>query len=276
MPEGPEVKRAAQSLNVFWVSQELAEVKIHSGRYSKRPEALEPFLEALPLRVLSVATHGKFLYWVLRDADFNLLWLFNTFGMSGYWSSDQQNHAHIEFVRADGKSTFYHDQRNFGTFKFTSDLTDFTQKIDSLGPDVLEDWISLEQFKYIFTQKKNGQKTLPELLMNQKLISGIGNYLKAEILWMAELSPHRTADSLSELEWKALHSVCHIIPSESLYAGKGSSLLTYRAKNKDISLEYPNGRLAVYKRKEDPEGREIIREETKDKRTTWWVPSYQK
>jgi DNA-formamidopyrimidine glycosylase len=276
MPEGPEVKRAANRLNVFWVGQELAEVKIHSGRYSKKPEALQPLLKALPLKVLSVATHGKFLYWVLRDADFELLWLFNTFGMSGYWASDQQNHAHIEFVRADGKSVFYHDQRNFGTFKFTSDLKDFTHKIDSLGPDVLGNWITLEQFQYIFTQKKNGQKTLPELLMNQKLISGIGNYLKAEILWMAELSPHRTADSLNETEWRDLHALCHIIPSESLFAGRGSSILTYRAKWMMDDEEYPHGTLAVYRRKEDPDGRQIIAEKTKDKRTTWWVPEHQK
>lgn len=276
MPEGPEVKRAANRLNVFWVGKQLTEVKIHSGRYSKKPEALEPLIQNLPLKILSVATHGKFLYWIFRDADFELLWLFNTFGMSGYWSTDKQGHAHIEFVRADGQSIFYHDQRNFGTFKFTSDLKDFTDKIDSLGPDVLENWISLEGFKYIFTQKKNGQKTLPELLMNQKLISGIGNYLKAEILWMAELSPHRTADSLNEKEWKDLHSLCHIIPSESLYSEKGSSILTYRAKNKNKDLTYPLGRLAVYKRDKDPKGRKVIPEKTKDKRTTWWVPEYQK
>jgi DNA-formamidopyrimidine glycosylase len=277
MPEGPEVKRAANNLNMFWVGQELVEVKIHGGRYSRKPEAIEPLLDALPLKVLSIATRGKFLYWVLREqGEFNLKWLLNTFGMSGYWSSDKQKNANIQFIRSDGKSTFYHDQRNFGTFKFTSEMEDFTAKMATMGPDVLVGWVSLAEFQNLLTQKKNGQKTLAELLMNQKLISGIGNYLKAEILWMAELSPHRTPDSLTETEWKHLHSLCHIIPSESLFCERGSSIMTYRAKHQNQTLEYPHGSLAVYKRKEDPEGREVIREETKDKRTTWWVPEHQK
>jgi len=278
MPEGPEVKRTAILLSSFWVGQRLIEVKVLGGRYSKKPEAVNLLVEALPLKVMTITSKGKFLYWIFREKEILYLTsLFNTFGMSGFWSSEKQSHARIEFIREDGKSVFFHDQRNFGTFKYTRDLMDLDKKLGSLGPDVLRNnWVPLESFQEKFKKGKNNQKTLAELLMNQKIFSGIGNYLKAEILWMAELSPHRTPESLGEDEWKLLHSLCHIIPSESLYHGRGSSIMTYRAKMKNSDLQYPQGNLAVYRRKKDPEGREIIPEETKDKRTTHWVPDYQK
>jgi formamidopyrimidine-DNA glycosylase len=49
---------------------------------------------------------------------------------------------------------------------------------------------------------KYPKKTLPEILMDQKMFSGIGNYIKSECLYRAKLNPHRTVNSISHLRKK--------------------------------------------------------------------------
>lgn len=278
MPEGPECFRMAKIMDHKWRSKTLTEIILHNGRYKKKPEAIQPLLDRLPLKVLSVDSRGKFIYWILRDESFNLCCLFQTMGMSGIWHLDKPpQDLRIEFVSEEDGSTYYGDRRNFGTLKFVDGVDELDAKLQTLGPDVLaREWIQLDEFRGRLTSGKRGQKTLPQLLMDQSIIAGIGNYLKAEVLWIAELSPHRTADSLSDEEWQRLWSSTRMIPCESAYVGKGSSVMTYQAKTEGQGKPYPAGSLAVYKRKIDPYENEVIREETADKRTTWWVPALQK
>jgi len=176
VPEGPEVKRTAIRLSSFWAEKYLVEIKILGGRYSKKPEAINPLIEALPLKVLTVTSKGKFLYWIFVEE----VSLFNTFGMSGFWSSEKQSHARIEFVREDKKSVFFHDQRNFGTLKYTRNFSDLDKKLSSLGPDVLRNnWVPLESFQEKFRKGKNNQKNSSrtpheskDLFWNRELFKG--------------------------------------------------------------------------------------------------------
>lgn len=290
MPEGPECQRMAALQHDFWKGKTLSEIKVHSGRYKNKPESIQPIIEKLPLKVISVKVKGKFIYWILRDNNFNLSYIFQTLGMSGQWYAgghtinEFMKDVRYEFVSSQG-STIYCDRRNFGTLKFVEDPEALDAKLNSLGADVLSnEWITLEEFKEKFTLKKRGQKTLPQLLMDQSILCGIGNYLKSEILWVSSLSPYRTPDSLNEEEWAELWRFSHFIPKESSWRGKGSSVMSFSLRvGREIKDPYnipdyssENGSLAVYRRKFDPLGNEVIREKTADKRTTHWVPGHQK
>ena len=108
--------------------------------------------------------------------------------------------------------------------------------------------------------------------MNQSVISGIGNYLKAEILYACEISPHRFCKDITETEFKSLAESCYWITRLSYKMG-GATLATYKdaaGKKGEFSR-----RFAVYNQKYDPEGRVVIKETTKDKRMTHWVPEVQ-
>jgi len=289
MPEGPECLAMAHGQNDFWRGKILTEIKVHSGRYKKKPEEIERIQKELPLIVLSVKSKGKFVYWILRDEGFHLFYLFQTMGMSGLWNREGREVEDLRDVRYEFTSqlgsTIYCDRRNFGTLKLVKEPELLDLKLASLGPDVLSaEWITLEGFIERLTKGKNRGKPLAQLLMDQSVISGIGNYLKAEILWVSQLSPHRIAGTLTDEEWNDLWSLCHLIPSECVFAGHGSSVLSYYSKtgkqvlsNLGIPVYSPeHGHLAVYKRRIDPLGQEVIREKTADKRTTHWVPGYQK
>jgi formamidopyrimidine-DNA glycosylase len=109
--------------------------------------------------------------------------------------------------------------------------------------------------------------------MNQSVISGIGNYLKAEILYACQISPHRLCKDITAEEYGNLYSACVWLPRLSYKLG-GATLATY--KDADGKVGEFSRRFAVYNQKTDPYGQTVIKEVTKDKRTTHWVPGVQK
>ena len=116
-------------------------------------------------------------------------------------------------------------------------------------------------------------KTLAEALMNQSVVSGVGNYVKAEALYRARLSPHRLTGSLLKEEAEALRQAIVDVMTEA-YRKKGASIRTYRTSQDEMGQAQFSFR--VYGKKRDPEGNNVVKEETRDGRTTHWVPTLQK
>ena len=75
-----------------------------------------------------------------------------------------------------------------------SDLLD--KKLASIAPDIMD--MKIEVFTDIINRYPN--KLIGLALMNQKIISGIGNYLRADILWMAKVSPFRHIKDLESTD----------------------------------------------------------------------------
>lgn len=298
MPEGPEVRRSAD-----WLSQQLAGKKIINAFAGKRgryvlnpPEGFKEFLGELAgrgaARVVEVNCKGKFMWWKL---DFNrkmtgperseepwYLWI--TYGMSGQWSSDETKHAAFGINYNDTGSTvdsqggfvqpeslYFNDIRHFGTLKFVNSTAAHTKKLATLGPDVLRDPLTTLEFATRLNKRMN--RTIAEALMDQSVVSGVGNYVKAEALYLAELSPHRVVSHLllDEIE-RLRQQVVNVVKAS--YATGGATFSTY--KNPDGSRGEAQQRFVVYGNKTDPMGNPVVREETLDGRTTHWVPAIQK
>jgi DNA-formamidopyrimidine glycosylase len=226
--------------------------------------AMEGLYETkFPLEIENIGCKGKFIYWTFKDTD---TVLFNTLGMSGSWSNVPR-HARVSFSTSVGE-IYFNDPRNFGTLKFTNRST-LARKLRSLGPDMLSEPVTLGEFSAAL--RKAAGATLPEALMDQSILSGVGNYLKSDSLWLAGLSPHRRVSDLSDSETRRLYeSVRSTI--RTAYECGGSTILTYRgfdgAEGGHVHL--------VYGRRTDPNGETVINETTSDGRTTWWCPTVQK
>lgn len=105
---------------------------------------------------------------------------------------------------------------------------------------------------------------IEELLSNQKmLVSGIGNYLKSEIMYAAKIAPMRYIRDISENEWKSLYKIAKKI---SQYMMKAI------VNNKEDEYE---SHMYVYQKKEDPYGNIIKRYTNKLGRTVHWVSEVQ-
>ena len=267
MPEGPEVKTTVDFLKTY-EGKKLTKLTVLSGRYTKKPiDNINNPTWRLPLNLETVNCKGKFIYFCLQ----NNVFFFNTLGMTGMWSNNVSNYSRIKLEFDGTLPLYYNDVRNFGTFKIALNSNDLDKKLKSIGPDFLKDGWGPETFYTLLKKKPN--KTITEFLMNQKNVSGIGNYLKAERLYDSKISPHRLCCHITSDEADRLFDSCRRIIQLSYKTG-GATIQNYRKPNGKKGLY--SQRFAVYNQKTAPCGNDIVKEKTLDKRTTHWVPAIQK
>jgi formamidopyrimidine-DNA glycosylase len=121
--------------------------------------------------------------------------------------------------------------------------------------------------------RKYPNKTIVEVLMNQKVCAGVGNYIKCEVLYRSGISPHRLVKDIDLIETDKLFNWIQKIMQTS-YAQGGASIRNYQrvgGKKGEFVFEFE-----VYAQKQDPNGNTVVREETLDGRTTHWVPEVQR
>lgn len=265
-PEGPECRKFAEDLARRLSYRKLVSIEVMSGRYLKKPPSgLDGFMGRLPVDIVGVGVHGKFIYWILKDE----LSIWNTLGMTGNWSSEQKKHSRIKF-NLDNGTIYYNDARNFGTMKFVRGKFQLIEKLKSFGPDMLAEDVSDEQF--ISCIRKKPEWAISKSIMEQSVIAGVGNYIKADSLWLARISPHRLVKDLHDHELAVLNSSIKRVVRESFASG-GATINSYETFSGDIG-EYSQ-KFLVYNQKVDPDGNSVIKEMTADKRTTHWVPEIQ-
>jgi len=265
MPEGPECKFYVDVLNELLQGKTVTDIKIIDGRYVRRgaPSGFKEF--KLPHKIIQVGVKGKFIFF-----QFDTCYVWNTLGMTGCWTDEQDKDTRLVFSYG-RKKLYFGDKRNFGTFKFGMTADETATKLNSLGFDLLNTDEPSESSVDLFSLRRNKDKTLPEILMDQKNYAGVGNYIKSEALYRAKLSPHRTGGSLSAREIKRLHETISSVMKAS-YATKRVKL----ANTTDMPACGAEFKKIVYKQEYDPQGYEVVAEDTKDKRTTYWVPELQK
>jgi len=268
VPEGPEVKRIVDRLQEELAGQTLTSIKILGGRYEKHgaPQGYEEFVVNLPAKITDVQCKGKFIF--MRFSNGFSMW--NTLGMSGFWSENKHKHARFS-LGTSNKQVYFCDTRNFGTLKFVKSRKQLIEKLDSLGPDMLSEEVSDSLF--LSRLRKKNSKTIVEALMDQKIISGVGNYLKSESLYLAGISPHKKVEELTDEKLEVLNKAIQSTIRSSYISGGATihTFLDYDGKEGKYSR-----RFAVYNQKRDIENHIVLRETTKDGRTTFWVPEKQK
>jgi formamidopyrimidine-DNA glycosylase len=210
------------------------------------------------------------MHWQFRNETASA-WMHVTYGMTGQWSPKKSKHSAGCLTFVDGSSIFYNDTRRFGTIKFVFSEEEHQRKLASLGPDMLSENVNDE--KFIERMRKRPNKTIVEVLLDQSIISGVGNYVKAEALYAARLSPHRVVAKITDDELKTLrYNIVDIMTNS--YRSGGATIRDYADPEGNEGLY--GSLLKVYGRSLDPHGNEVIKEETLDGRTTWWCPEEQK
>lgn len=281
MPEGPEVRTIVDGLEKELHNATLEKIIFSgNGKYrDKVPTHFREFEEQLPVKIKGVKCKGKFIYFGFQkkvDGKKHMSFMGNSLGMTGVWeiveldkSSKGGKHLCMTLVTNRGLFEFV-DQRHFGCVHFYMNEEELKKKLSTIGPDFLNSKISESQFLELY--KKKGRKNIVMALMDQSLVSGVGNYIKSEALYRARISPHRTVGDLSDEELSKLYEAIKKVTLSS-YKHRGMSQENYVDLDGNEG-EYVNY-LQVYRQKTDPKGRKVVREETKDKRSTFWVPEVQ-
>lgn len=310
MPEGPEVKRCAQLLSSIIEGKTLTEINTISGKLNRT--GIKNIDLPLWNRVKSVESYGKVIFIDVEEAV-----IVSTLGMSGWWYppigqlSEEQlshkvyhagsmipatsviakalKHVRLELVMSDGTSALYCDPRNFGNITIMDQYQALDKRM-SLGVDLLNRSLTEHTATLALTAlSKQGHRPLGEVLLNQSVLSGVGNIYRAEVLYLAGISPHRTfnelvdGDKLSLIEavWYVLR-VAHrgegtVSYTERLLNWREWSSSLYAAMHEvleKINEHQIIRRHTVYGCATDPFGNEVKRD-VLGGRTMWWCPERQ-
>ena len=260
MPEGPEVKLFVDRLNQNFRYYQIKSVDVLGGRYLKKPIENLDFLFGKEIK--SFNCKGKFI-WI----DLDNVVVFNTLGMTGNWSKEKSKHSRIKFDFYENDTLYFNDIRNFGTFQIKTQ-SDLKKKLKSIGPDML----SSPPSDFVSRLRKYNHKNICDVLMNQKVISGVGNYIKAESLWYSRINPNAYIKDLTDNNLEALDKAIRFVISKS-YQEQGASIQSYYTFDGDSGNAVKG--FVVYGRSKDYNGHNVIKETTLDKRTTHWVKERQ-
>tara|TARA_Y100000389_G_scaffold30707_1_gene25996 strand:- start:651 stop:1520 length:870 start_codon:yes stop_codon:yes gene_type:complete len=289
MPEVPEIEFLRRRLKKELINYKVGKINFLNGPgYKNTPPLFKDFKKIIVNTKINdlIFTHitrkGKYLSLEIQDLNNkdNTWWICNNFGLHGiyrlddnilvpnYDSGKKNLHINIEFEK-DGitKNLQFFDTTGFGTnFKFFNNLDNYIKFLDTLAIDIFDEDFTLDAFKknlaIMQDYKKNypGNTSVSYFLTRQNyLCSGIGNYLKCEILYDAKISPNRSIIKLSDEETENLFN--SIIKVSDFHFEKGGRLLD---------------NMKVYKKKKDPNDFEVVYEKTSDNKKTYWVPEIQK
>ena len=270
MPEGPEVATMARQLRDKLIAERIVDAQVLSGRYLRHgpPDGWEDMRRQLPTAVGDIRVRGKLIHMDLGSTH-----ILSTLGMTGWWSfTTGDKHERVRFTTASGITFSLNDPRNFGAIS-VADAEEVKRRMGQFGPDLLNETVTLGTFCERLMLKKNREKTIAEVLMDQRVLCGIGNYLKAEVLYHSRVSPWRKVSELTDQEVVDLHDNAVRLISLSYSLG-GATIQNYRTPDDNGGLY--SRRFAVYGQDADPHGNKVIREKTPEGRTTHWVPELQR
>ena len=265
MPEGPECRLTVDYLNKALGGKQLLDWVFCGGGYTEEyPEGYEEFDKALPLKVKKIACKGKFIYFTLVDTKEKEYYILHSLMMTGRWQRDYDDYCKWFLDLEGDKTIWFRNPRSFATLVFTTDYDVLETKLATLGPDIMTREFTLPKFKKLAC--KYPKRNVTSFLMDQQVIAGCGNYIKAETLWYASVSPLRKVSSLKERELELIYEGLRIISRVS-YNRKGLSLRDYADENGRKG--YYGSELKVYGKKY------AKRTKTADGRVTYWDPQKQ-
>ncbi|HCR81441.1 MAG: Formamidopyrimidine-DNA glycosylase [Candidatus Pacebacteria bacterium GW2011_GWB1_47_8] len=147
---------------------------------------------------------------------------------TGDWTNDlPSKHTRVIVEFTDKSTLFFNDMRVFGWLKLVDDAQ-LAVEYGKYGPDVNIEEVTVEYFKKVFANRKMPIKLA---LMNNSVLSGVGNIYANEALFIARVHPARPANSLTSKEWKNVFQATKKVIDDGIKAGG----TTFDGKFVDVS-----------------------------------------
>ncbi|HZC27591.1 MAG TPA: bifunctional DNA-formamidopyrimidine glycosylase/DNA-(apurinic or apyrimidinic site) lyase [Actinopolymorphaceae bacterium] len=255
MPELPEVEVVRRGLDRFVVGRQIAAVEVHHPRPLRRHVAgPRDFADRLVgRRVVAACRRGKYLWLPVDGGDAILGHL----GMSGQFvircpGTPDEPHLRVRFSFVDlpGETPIelrFVDQRMFGGLSISEGGAELPEEIAHIARDPVDPEFDDDAFVAAVRRRRTGVK---RALLDQSLISGVGNIYADEALWRARLHYARATDRMRRTEITCLLGAVRDVMGAALAAGGTSFDRLYVNVNGESG--YFERSLAVYGREGEP------------------------
>jgi formamidopyrimidine-DNA glycosylase len=222
MPELPEVETVRRSLEPFLVGQTITQVEVREPRL-RRPLPSE-FARTLTGRVIrAIDRRGKYLHFQLDNQQ---IWLVHL-GMTGQLVIETREvlpllHDHVRVALSSGKHLRYNDPRRFGLMVVGTAAE--IEAVTKLGHEPLGKKFTTS---YLHEIAQRTQRTIKDVIMDQRVVAGVGNIYASELLFRAGVRPDRGAETLTRADIERIVKMTKAVLQEAI-RHRGSSISDYR------------------------------------------------
>ena len=253
MPELPEVEVVRAGLARHVLGRTITRVDVLHPRPVRRdPRGPEGFALALTGRRIDDARRrGKYLWLPLDNGDA----LLGHLGMSGQLlvqpaGAADERHLRVRLVLHDGLELRFADQRMFGGLSVSDGGAELPAEIAHIALDPLDPQFDEDAFVRRVRRRTAGVK---RLLLDQTLVSGVGNIYADEALWRARIHGDRPGDRLTGPQVRTLLGHARDVMTDAL--GEGGTSFDSLYVNVNGESGYFDRSLDAYGREGEPCGR---------------------
>ena len=202
MPELPEVETIKEDLRALVIGSRIGRAEVLDSSLVEQPTT-EEFIGRLEgVEIVGARRRAKHLIVELGSGD-SLVFQLKIGGQLLLVPPVEEPETALMLVlHLDGeRRLFLRDETGFTRARLL-DAEELEERLSALGPEPLEDGFRAD---YLPREIGSRRAQIKPLLLDQKVVSGIGNIYVDEILYDAKLHPRRKANTLSEREWRALY-----------------------------------------------------------------------
>lgn len=277
MPELPEVEVVRRGLAAHVTGKTITGVRVHHPRAVRRHEAGPADLTArlLDMTITGTGRRGKYLWLTLSDGSAVVVHL----GMSGQMllgALPNENHLRIAALLDDGTTLSFVDQRTFGGWMLADmvavDGSDVPGPVAHIARDPLDPEFDRNGVVAVLRRKHSEIK---RQLLDQTVVSGIGNIYADEALWRAKVNGARLASGLSKAKLAEVLEAATAVMTDAL--GQGGTSFDSLYVNVNGESGYFDRSLDAYGRDGEPCRRcgAIMRREKFMNRSSCYCPRCQ-
>ena len=271
MPELPEVETTRRGLHPHVTGRRIVALTVHEPRLRWRvPDDLPA--KVADQRVTGTARRAKYLLINVESGT-----LLVHLGMSGSLrvlpaDTPRTTHDHYDLLLDSGHTLRFNDPRRFGSLHYTSEDPRLHPLLARLAPEPFDQEFDAD---YLWRITRRRKASIKQVLMNSRLVVGVGNIYASEALFRARIRPRRRAQSLTRQETARLVKAVRAVLSMAIKVG-GTTLRDYVGA--DGEPGYFRQKLYVYERA--GKGCRVchthIRQLTQQGRSTYYCPACQK
>jgi formamidopyrimidine-DNA glycosylase len=267
MPELPEVETIREQLAPRLEGRDLVRVEILDPRLTRPHDLFEVAEELEGDRIVRVERRGKYLLLRLESGRGLLVHL----RMTGGFGFAPTSHERAIVELDDGSRLAYRDVRRFGTWLVLEDAELEPYLAAKTGPEPLG-----PRFTAAWLSSQLGRRHAPlkAVLLDQRVVAGLGNIYADEALWRARLSPLRPANEVTSDETTRLVRAIRAALRAGI-ARQGSTLSTYRTPDGEAGRMQDEFRVYGRDGLPCPRCRTPIAKTRVGGRGTWYCPRCQ-
>ena len=225
MPELPEVETVRRTLKNKILNEVFKNIKIYYPNIIAFPNIDEFKSKLIGQTILDIDRRGKWLIFVLND-----YYLLTHLRMEGKFfiknNEELSKHEHIVFMFNSGIELRYHDTRKFGKmYLFEKNIAFNCKPLNELGLEPFDEKLNSN---YLLEKYSNKRLPIKTVLLDQSIITGIGNIYADEILFLSKISPLKLSYLLTDAECSAIINNTKKVLSKAIELG-GTTIRSYES-----------------------------------------------